>query len=99
MVFNSKEAALAISASLVPVFFGSGVLHPPKHRHMENIIIPTSEYFIFCSIKLLLGRGACLELLVTPAHCAVNERVRGEQGNHQRLHAAIVIGICLMGFL
>jgi len=48
---------------------------------------------------LLLERDTCSDLLVAPAHCAINEGVRGEQGDHQRLHAAIVIDICLMGFL
>ena len=71
MVFNSKEAALETSASLVPVLFGSGVLHPPKYRHTENTIRASSEYFIVvdyiadgqpdsqrCSISLLLAHVA-----------------------------------------
>jgi len=51
------------------------------------------------SIDTTIGRGACLVTLVARADFAVNEGVRGEQGDHQRLHAAIVICICLVGFL
>ena len=51
------------------------------------------------SIDTTIGRGACSVTLVARADFAVNEGVRGEQGDHQRLHAAIVICICLVGFL
>ena len=80
----------------------AGEVARPRHGRGGGVKRQSKDWlfsFPEKSIDTNIGRGACSVTLVARADFAVNEGVRGEQGDHQRLHAAIVIGICLMGFL
>ena len=80
----------------------AGEVARPRHGRGGGVKRQSKDWlfsFPEKSIDTTIGRGACSVTLVARADFAVNEGVRGEQGDHQRLHAAIVICICPVGFL